>query len=74
MIYEVRRDDGTVVARSSPKPLARNETGAYADIFKLTLQRPGAYEMRLTARDRRSGDEALFVEPFLVAAGRPAGD
>jgi VWFA-related protein len=71
IVHEVRRADGSVAARSAPRPLAADATGAYADVFKLTLNRPGDYELRLLARDRVSGASAVTSTRFTVT-GTPA--
>jgi hypothetical protein len=68
IVHEVRRADGSVAARSAPRPLAAEGTGAHADAFKLTLHRPGEYELRLVARDRRTGAEAVARQRFTVTA------
>jgi hypothetical protein len=73
VVYEVRRADGTVVVRSNPKPVRRDLTGTRADVFKLTLNRPGEYELRLHARDPGSGEEASAVERFQVVAAASGG-
>lgn len=69
--YEVRRADGSVVVRSPPKALPRDATGARADVFKMTLNRAGEYELRLRARDPGSGEEASAVDRFQVVAAAP---
>lgn len=73
VVYEVRRADGTVAARSAPRPLAADATGVYADVFKLTLNRPGEYELRLQARDRASGGEAVASRRIVVTPAVPKG-
>ena len=70
VVYEVRRADGTVAARSAPKALAPDATGVYADVFKLTLNRPGEYELRVQAHDRAAGGDAVAGTQFEVT---PAG-
>jgi hypothetical protein len=67
IVYEVLRGDGSVAARSSPKVLPWDGTGAHGDTFRLTLQRPGDYELRVRARDVRSGEEVVTGERFRVA-------
>jgi VWFA-related protein len=74
IVYEVVRADGSVAARSAPKPLAPDATGVYADVFKLTLNRPGEYEVRLQARDRNSGGEAVARRRFVVTPAAAARD
>lgn len=71
VVYEVRRADGTVAARSTPGPLAADATGVYADVFKLMLNRPGEYELRLQARDRASGGEGVASKRFVVTPAAP---
>jgi VWFA-related protein len=66
--YEVRRSVGTVVTRAGPTPLVPDGEGALSSRFALTLNRPGTYEMHITARDERSGEEATAVEAFIVEA------
>jgi VWFA-related protein len=66
--YEVRRSAGTVVTRAGPTPLVPDGQGALGSKFALTLHRPGIYEMHITARDERSGEEATAVEAFIVEA------
>jgi VWFA-related protein len=66
IVHEVRRADGTVAARSAPRPLAPDAAGVYADVFKLTLNRPGDYELRLQVRDRASGASAVASTRFGV--------
>jgi VWFA-related protein len=66
LVHEVRRADGTVVARTDPKALAADARGARADRFEMTLHRAGEYELRLHVRDGASGEEALAVERFEV--------
>jgi hypothetical protein len=68
IVHEVRRADGTVAARSAPRPLLPDATGAHADTFKLTLNRPGEYELRLHASDRLSGARAVARTRFSVTA------
>lgn len=65
--YEVRRRDGTVVTRTEPTPLKPDPQGVLTSRFALTLNRPGAYEIHLKARDEATGEMAAAVEPFLVA-------
>jgi hypothetical protein len=72
IVYEVRRADGSIVARTNPKLLVREATGAHPDQFKLTLHRTGEYELRLRARDHASGEEAAAVERFRVGAEDPS--
>lgn len=66
--YEVRRSAGTVVTRAGPTPLVPDGEGTLASRFALTLNRPGIYEMHITARDERSGEEASAMESFIVEA------
>lgn len=68
LVHEVRRADGTVVARTDPKVLAADARGARPDRFEMTLHRAGDYELRLHVRDGASGEEALAVERFEVVA------
>jgi hypothetical protein len=66
IVHEVRRADGSVAARSAPRPLVADATGAHAEAFRLTLHRPGEYELRVLARDRRTGAEAVARQRFTV--------
>jgi hypothetical protein len=66
--HEIRRRDGTVVARTEPVPLVPAADGALASVFTLSLNRPGDYEIRLWARDEASGEEASTGESLTVEA------
>jgi hypothetical protein len=70
MTHEIRRADGSVVARTNPTPLTADGRGARTARFEMTLHRPGRYELRLFARDRTTGAEATAVERFEVVAAR----
>lgn len=74
--YEVRRTGGTVVTRTEPTPLRPDASGALTSRFTLALNRPGSYEIHLTARDESSAEMATAVESFVVEAqpdATPAG-
>jgi hypothetical protein len=68
IFYEVLRGDGSVAARSNPRALPRGATGAHGDTFKLSLKKAGEYELRVRARDARSGEEVVAYDRFRVGA------
>ncbi len=70
--YEVRRGEGSIAARADPRLLVPDAKGTLSDLFRLTLNRPGEYELRLRARDRVAGEEAAASERFTVVAAPPA--
>ncbi|HEX6737919.1 MAG TPA: VWA domain-containing protein [Vicinamibacteria bacterium] len=66
IVYELRRGDGSVITRTPPRPVPADGRGVRGDVFKLTLNRPGSYELRLQAREPASSEEVLAVERFEV--------
>ena len=72
IVYEVRRGDGSIITRTPPRPVPPDGHGVRGDVFKLTLNRPGSYELRLQARDPASSEEAVAVERFEVLGPAPA--
>jgi len=71
MTYEVRRGDGTIVTSTAPTRLASGAEGPLSGTFTMTLHRPGAYELRIRARDEVSGLEASTRETFVVEDAAP---
>ena len=71
--YEVRRVDGTVLARMAESVIDPTSLGALSRLVTFSLKdaSPGDYEMRLTFRDELSGRTLEAREPFRVVA-RPA--
>jgi hypothetical protein len=70
--YEILRRSGAVVTRTEWIPLEPDAVGALSTTFSLTLNRAGAYELRLRARDEVTGEETSAVQTFEVAAA-PGG-
>jgi VWFA-related protein len=64
--YEILRSSGAVVTRTDWIPLQPDESGGLVNAFSLALNRPGAYELRLKARDEATGEEASVAESFEV--------
>jgi VWFA-related protein len=66
--YEILRSGGGVVTRTDWISLQPADGGGLVNSFSLSLNRTGAYELHLRARDEGTGEETLAVEGFEVGA------
>jgi hypothetical protein len=71
--HEVRRSDGTVVARQPATAIEPTSLGELARQFGLSLENlePGDYEMVITVRDELAGKDLELQEPFTVVPPPP---
>ena len=68
--YEVRRADGTVVARDAARLIQPTADGALSTMIGVSLESasPGDYDLFLRVRDEFSGKALELHEPFHVSA------
>jgi hypothetical protein len=68
--YEVRRRDGTVVARDAPRLIRPTPDGALSTMIGVSLESagPGDYDLLLRVRDEFSGKTLELHEPFHVSS------
>ena len=74
MGYEVRRSDGTLLARDAPSLIQPTPEGALSRMIGFSLEdaSPGEYELVLRFKDEFSGSRLESREPFQVSAPTPA--
>ncbi len=74
MGYEVRRSDGTLLARDAPSLIQPTPDGALSRMIGFSLEdaSPGEYELVLRFKDEFSGSRLESREPFQVSAPTPA--
>jgi hypothetical protein len=72
--HELRRADGTVVAREPPTAIAPTSLGALSRQFGLSTRTMplGEYELTVAVRDERAEKSLEFREAFTVVPPVPA--
>jgi VWFA-related protein len=73
--YQIRREDGTIIARVTPTPILPTSLGKLSRLVGAELRdaTPGAYEFVLELRDEVGGGSVEIREPFRVDATSPTG-
>jgi len=76
MGYEVRRSDGTLLARDAPTLIRPAADGALSRMIGISLETvpPGDYDLVVRVKDEFSGDSVELREPFRVSPSSARGD